>query len=227
MEDRQTIGGLAALIEAAAFVVGFVMFATVLADLGSDDLDASQTVAFLADNQAVLQLWILVIYVVFGIFLVVLALALHDRLRARSPAMAQTATAFGLVWAGLVIASGMVFSVGMEAVVELYGEDPARAGSVWQAIAPVQDGLGGGVEVVGGLWVLLVSWAALRAGGLPRALNLLGCVIGAAGIVTVVPALGGLGAIFGLGLIVWFAWVGLVMLRGGGRAWKRTKGGNA
>jgi hypothetical protein len=39
---------------------------------------------------------------------VVLSLALYDRLRVRAPAMAQTATAFGLIWAGLVIASDLI-----------------------------------------------------------------------------------------------------------------------
>jgi UPF0716 family protein affecting phage T7 exclusion len=67
---------------------------------------------------------------------------------------------------------------------------------------------------VGGLWVLLVSWAALRGGGLPRALNYWGVIITVAGFLTVVPALEMLATIFGLGLIVWFAWLGIVMLRG-------------
>ena len=71
------------------------------------------------------------------------------------------------------------------------------------------------------------SWAALRAGGLPRALNYLGMVLGASGLLTVVPVLEVLGAVFGLGLIVWFAWLGIVMLRGSrrlthGRAFQRT-----
>jgi hypothetical protein len=35
--------------------------------------------------------------------------------------MAQTATAFGLIWAGLVMATGMVANVGIGRVVELYG----------------------------------------------------------------------------------------------------------
>ena len=75
-------------------------------------------------------------------------------------------------------------------------------------------GLGGGNEVVGALWILLLSWAALRAGGLPRALNYLGVVISVAGLLTLVPALEMMGVIFGLGSIVWFVWVGIVMLRG-------------
>jgi hypothetical protein len=127
--------------------------------------------------------------------------------------MAQTATAFGLIWAGLVISSGMIAIIGIGTVVDLYGNDPAQAGSVWLAIESVQRGVGGEIEIVGSLWVLLVSLAALRAGGLPRVLNYLGVVIGVAGLLTVVPALAALGPVFGLGLIVWFVWVGIVMLR--------------
>ncbi len=34
-----------------------------------------------------------------------------------------------------------------------------------------------------------------------------------AGLLTVIPVLEVLGAVFGLGLIVWFVWLGVVMLR--------------
>lgn len=165
------------------------------------------------DNQAIIYIGNLFIYVIFGAFLVVLALALHERLKAGSPALVQTATAFGLIWAGLAIASGMIFNVGIETVVDLYGKDPAQAASVWSAIGPVQEGLGGGNEIVGGLWVLLISGAALRTGGLPKALNYLGVAIAVAGTLTVVPALDVLTDVFGLSQIVWFAWLGIVMLR--------------
>lgn len=217
MSDLQKTGGVAALIEAATFVVGFALYLTLLAsaDYGSLDVDPIQNVAFLADNQAIMYVWYLIIYVVFGIFLVVLALALHERLKVGSPALAQTATAFGLIWAGLVIASGMVANIGAGMVVDIYSNDPDQAASVWLALNFVVDGLGGGNEIVGGLWILLVSLAASRAGGLSRVLNYLGVVVGVAGIVTVVPALGEPGgAVFGLGSIAWFVWLGIVMLRG-------------
>jgi hypothetical protein len=76
-------------------------------------------------------------------------------------------------------------------------------------------GLGGGNEIVGALWVLLVSWAALLAGVFPKAQNYPGVVVSVAGLFSAVPALGEVaGAIFGLGQIVWFVWLGIVMLRG-------------
>jgi hypothetical protein len=87
---------------------------------------------------------------------------------------------------------------------------------VWLAIESVSMGLGGAKgEILGGLWTLLISWAALRAGGLPKALNYLGVVIGVAGILSAIPALGELGLqiIFALGQIPWFVWLGIIMLR--------------
>ncbi len=126
MNDLQKMGGVAALIEAATFVVGIALALTILAPYATGNLDPGQTVAFLADNGAILYVWNLTIYVLFGVFLVVLVLALYERLKAGSPAMAQTASAFGLIWAGLVIASGMIFSIGLGTVVDLYGEDPAK-----------------------------------------------------------------------------------------------------
>ena len=78
----------------------------------------------------------------------------------------------------------------------------------------VPEALVGRVEIVGGIWVLLVTWAALLAGGLPRRLNYLGVVTGVAGVLTVVPAFGVLGIGFRLGEMVWFGWLGIVWFRG-------------
>jgi len=66
----------------------------------------------------------------------------------------------------------------------------------------VPEALVGRVEVVGGIWILLVTWGALLAGRLPRKLNYLGVVVGVAGVLTVVPALEVLGIGFRLGEIV-------------------------
>jgi hypothetical protein len=82
--------------------VGFDLAGPVLA------ADPDQYVAFLVDNLTLMHIWHLIIYLVAGVFLVVLVLALHERLKGGSPAMAQTAAAFGLIWAGLVDASGML-----------------------------------------------------------------------------------------------------------------------
>ena len=210
MKNLQKMGGIAALYAGAAYIVGMVGFLLVV---GWPD-DPVDQVAVLVQNQVSLHILHLIVYVVWAVFMVILALALYERLKAGSPAMIMTATAFGLIWAAVIIASGMIFISGMENVVNLYDKDPAQAATVWLAIDSVFGGLGGSNEVLGGIWILLVSWAALRSGQLPRVLNYLGAAIGVAGIISVVPALAELFIIiFALGQIVWFIWLGIVLLR--------------
>lgn len=210
MKNLQKMGGIAALYAGAAYIVGMVGFLLVV---GWPDDPVAQ-VAVLVQNQVSLHILHLIVYVVWAVFMVVLALALYERLKAGSPAMIMTATVFGLIWAAVIIASGMIFISGMENVVNLYDTDPDKAATVWLAIDSVFGGLGGSNEVLGGIWILLVSWAALRAGQFPRVLNYLGVAIGVAGIISVVPALAELFVIiFALGQIVWFIWLGIVLLR--------------
>jgi hypothetical protein len=214
MFSLQKTGGIAAVVEALAYIVGFVVMATVLNPGDTEGWTSAQKLAFVLERKSILQAWMILIYVVFGIALVFLAVALHEGLHGTSSDLMKVATPFAFIWAGLVIASGMVGSVGLEVVAALHARDATQAASAWFAISAVQDGLGGGVEIVGGVWVLLISAASLRSSVLPRILSYLGLVVGVAGILTVVPALGELGAIFGLGQIVWFAWLGILMLRG-------------
>lgn len=215
MKDFQKIGGIAALYMGVMYVLGILGYKLVL-DYGSV-VDPVENVAFLAENQTFLYFLTLFVYVIFGPFLVVLALALYERLKDGSPAIMQVATALGLIWAGLVIAAGMVANIGTAAVVELAGSDPVQAATIWSAIEPVIDGIGGGNEIVGGLWTLLISWAALRQGVFSRVLNILGLVVGVAGLLSAIPVLAEIGGmIFGLGQLVWFAWLGIAMLRDSG-----------
>ena len=217
MKSLQKMGGVAALYEAAAYIVGMVGFLLVVDVSGV--ADPVQKVALMVDNQAFLHIMHLLIYVVWAVFLVVLALALYERLKAGSTAMVQTATVFAMIWACVIIAAGTIYIAGMENVIDLYGKDPAQAATVWLAIDSVIEGLGGSNELLGGIWILLISWAALRGGALPRVLNYLGVAIGVAGILSIVPALAELLIyIFALGQIVWFVWLGIVMLRNSPRA---------
>jgi len=213
MKNLQKMGGIAALCEAASYIIAMVGYLVVLGTLS--DVDPVQQVASLVENQAFYYLLNLIAYVFWGFFMVALALALYQRLKAGSPALAQIATAIGLIWATVIVASGIISNYGMGVVIDLYRTDPAQAATVWLAISSVADGLSGGSgEIIGGPWVLLVSWAALRTGEFPKALNYFGVVLGMAGILSTIPALFmTLVLVFGIGKIVWLIWLGIVMLR--------------
>ena len=212
MNSLQTSGGIAALLHAAAYVVGMVLGLALIFPL----LDAApaQYLAFLSENQTLVYVWNLISYWGSAITLVVMVLALYERLHDGSPALVPVATAFGLIWAGLIIASGNLMLHNLGVVAGLYDANPAQAVTAWTVLESVEVGITSGNELVGSLWVLLLSVAALRMGRLNRPLNILGVVLGIAGMLTIVPALAGsLVMVFGPGMIVWSAWLGIVLLR--------------
>jgi hypothetical protein len=209
---QQKAGGLAALYLAAAYLLAMPFFLLVV-DYPSV-VDPAEKVALLASNHVSMHVMYLVTYVVLGIVLAVLTLALYQRLKTAAPVVMQVATAVGLMWAFVLVASGMVFNAGMAVVVDLYPASPGEAASVWRAIEPVAQGLGGsGGELLGGLWVLLVGFAVLRGSALPRPLGWLGLAVGLMGLVSVIPPLNDAAILFGLMQIAWFVWLGISMLR--------------
>ena len=217
MEARQQkVGGFAALYLALAYVVTmpyfliFVKYPSVT--------DPVEKVALLVRHHGSMRIMYLVTYVIFGVVLAMLAPALHARFKTGAPTLSRAAATVGLIWAFVLVASGMVFNAGAAAVVGLHSTDQAQAVAVWQAIEPVAQGLGGsGGELLGGLWVLLVSATALRTRRLPKVPGWLGLAIGAAGVLSVVPALKDFAYGFGMLQIVWFVGLGIVMLRATGR----------
>lgn len=209
-------GALAAFTGAASYVVGFALLATLLAPAGygSSDADPAAIVAFIAGANGVVTLWNLVIYVVNGIALGILAVALADRLKPYAPALAQTSLVFGIVWTTLVIGAGMLANVGNAAALAHYPADPDQAALLWEIFYTVETGLGGGNEIVGAVWALVLGAGMLRTGLFPRPLGAFSLLIGCAGLATIMPAASDIaGAIFGLGYIAWFAWVGICLLR--------------
>lgn len=214
MKRDTRIGAIAAFIQAACYVCGIAVLATAMNPGDTDGWSGVQKLAFILERVLLFQWWNLVIYVVFGVALVVLTAVIHRLLQQSDPLLMAIASSFGLIWAGLVIASGMVASVGLEMVAGAYLENAAAAAEAWRVIGTVQNGLGGGVEIVGGLWVFILSVVALRSGRVfPKPLNWLGLLVGVCGIVTIVPALGDFGAVFGLAQIVWFIVIGVVLIR--------------
>jgi len=208
----QRAGGLAALYIVLADLAAIAYF-VLLVDYPATTEPAAK-VALLTENHTSLYLMHLVCFELVALALIVLTIATYQRLTRRAHSLAQLAGAVGLIHAGLLLASVQTYNVGMNAVVELQATAPQQAISAWAAIEPIAEGLAGSDgQIVAGVWVLLLSAAALRAKEFPRALNWLGAGIGTLGILAAIPALDTLDIVFGLLQIVWFAWLGISMLR--------------
>lgn len=212
MKSLQKFGGFSALYLAVAYLIGMALFLVVLDYPGITD--PAQKVTLLVNNQMIFFSTNLLMYVFFGIFLIFLSLALYDRLKSGAPAIMKVATVIGIIWSGSLIASGMVSNAGIDSIVALNAKDPAQAALTWQGIESIASGLGNGNgEILGGLFTLLVIIAAMGTGWLPKGLNIFGLLVGVVGIISIIPGLINLTGIFGLSQIIWFVWLGVVLLR--------------
>jgi hypothetical protein len=219
MKTLQKSGGIAALYMATAHLIGIVIFLVILDYLNITD--PAQKVTLNVDKQMIVFSTNLLMYVFFGFALIVLSLALYDRMKSGAPALMQVGTAIGIIWAGSLIASGMVANAGLATVVALHAKDPAQAVLTFQGIEAMANGLGNANgEILGGMWTFLVNLAALRTRELPKALNILGLFVGAVGIITIIPALTDMTGLFGVGQIVWFIGLGIALLRSDSRTTK-------
>lgn len=210
MINLQRMAGLAAIFEAVIYITAFVYFGAFWAYPAEGS--ASEKMAYLAENQLVFSMIYFLMYAVFGILLAVLVVSLYDKLKQTNDAMVKVGSVFGVVWVVLVIASGMLANIGLVHAINLMESSSEKAFELWRMISVIIESLGGGNELVGGLWVLLMSIAALKAEEFSRGLNYLGIIVGLAGIATTYPA-PVFTEIFGITQIVWFFWLGLFMLR--------------
>ena len=197
MKNLQKIGGIAALGHTAVLVVGMVLSFSLMFPLLDAAPDQAQKV--LTGNQILVYLWTLIVDWGSAITLVVLLLALYERLKVGSPAFMRAAVVFEFLWAGLTIGTGNLMLHNFGVVANLLDSVPAQA-AAWTAL-------------VRSLWVLLLSLTVVQTGGLPRALGYLGVFLGIAGSLTMIPTFTeAMFMLFGPGMMVWSAWVGIVML---------------
>ena len=205
-------GGLSALVLAFIYVAGVAVNFTFL-DM-SGIVDSQARLDFAVSHRAGLSAFVLVLYSVFAAFLVVLTTALHKSSRPQATSLETVATIFGWMWATLLMGSGLLYQTGLAAVVELFRTNPVEAASLLRVVETLQEGLGCTMEIPGALWILLVSLSSLRTGRFPKTPSRIGIGVGVAGLLTIVPPLFlPAAAIYALASVVWFAWIGLDLLR--------------
>lgn len=211
MASFSRLGSMAAFLCAATYLFGIVMMVVVLEPAGYQAVDATpqQQITFLSQNATALSSWYLGIYILNAIALTVLVGALHNASHPTEPVLAQLSAAFGLIWCVLVFGAGMIANVGLSVVLGM--PDPIEAARMWHVVSTIENGLGGGNEIAGGVWIIVTSLAARAI--LSPALRWTGIVIGACGLATILPSLEVFGMVFGLGFIAWFIWIGLALRR--------------
>lgn len=207
----QKLGGFCSISLGLIYIIAFIVYGGIL-EYPKADATEIERINFLSDNYVMLSTINLISYVLFGILLAVLVVSIHQKIKDNLPNLSILASVFGVIWVGLVIASGMIANIGLNSVIKIGIEEPQKAISIWTSTGIVSEGLGGGNEIVGAIWVLLLSIAALKYSFFSKPLNFLGLLVALAGILTILPFVV-FKEIFGISQIVWFVWIGIAMIR--------------
>ena len=207
----QKLGGICAIVLGFIYIVAFVIYGAVL-EFPDSNAIATEKLKFLSDNYHILFITNFISYVLFGVLLAVLVVSTHQRIKDYFPIFSQLTSVFGIIWVGLVIASGMISNIGLDSVVALGSTEPENAMSIWTSIRIVSEGLGGGNEIVGGIWVLLLSFLGSKKQIFSKPVNIQGYIVGLAGVLTVIPV-DIFKEIFGLSQIIWFISIGIFLIR--------------
>lgn len=212
--DLQKLGGLSGIYFAIAYII-MIIFFVIIVDY-PNITEQSDKIEMFINNKAGMSATYLFGYVIFGLLLAVFSLAVYDRLKTSYPNAAKLSAIYGIMWGCLLVGSGMLYIKGIASAIDMYVKDPAQAITVWTSIEATALGLSFSEgEILGGIWTLLISITALKAKAFHKVICYVGIIAGAAGILSIIPAVNVIGgiAIFGITQIVWYVFMGISLLK--------------
>lgn len=212
-KKTNTVIGLISLTQGLLYVFGFWLLILFMQPIFNEQASPISQLNFAIEHKLIYQFWMTCIYIVFGLLLIPMAIGINDLLprRLQASLLARTALTLALIWAAMLISCGMIAVVGIETI----AQQDEKSVVFWQLTKLIQQSLGGDIEIVGGIWVLLISFMALKGGFFTPILNYFGILVGVFGILSLVPNLKDAAALFGMAQILWFVGVGLILIFSG------------
>jgi len=217
---QRKAGGIASLVCGLTYIFGFVLFFGLI-EAPADDTETSH-LTFLLSQRDTFFMGYIVIGIVFSLGLILLNQSLLKIYKSTSPITAQFNSSLGNIWATFVLASTFIFLVSLPSLANYANTSEDNAVVVLNSVDIVIDALGGGIELLGALWVLLISYMGIKAKKYANIIHIMGVAVGIAGVLTLfsgisfletVPLFEATTAIFGLGQIVWFFALAIAMIK--------------
>ncbi len=209
MKGFQKVGGYAAVIQGLGFVaLLLVIFGFELPQGLGPGADPAKVVAVEASSPTPFY-FLNLLLMLFGITLILLVLALRDRMQDGAPHRMRLAVIAASICSALFLANGVMSFTGYPPIVAL--PDTAAAVSAQRSLNAVTNGLLLAGIFAAGWSNLMWGWAALSTKALPTWLIYLTLLAGVVAVLTfVVPILGLVGPVLN---VVWSLWLGYVLLR--------------
>ncbi|MBE1300879.1 MAG: hypothetical protein GJ680_13355 [Alteromonadaceae bacterium] len=205
------ISGFSTIGMALCYISLFILFGAIITFPAGEQIIAK--IEYMQQELLLLSVAYGVGYLLFGCLLAFSVHVLDRHFSQHNYTWAKYGSLFGYVWVVLMMCAGMTSLLGMNMTVNLLATKPDTAVALFYAQNMVVNGLGGGIELVSGVWVLVISILGLKHKQFYTGLHVLGVVVGLVGIMTIWHTVGVLKDMFGLSQIVWFIWLGIALLK--------------
>lgn len=192
---------------AICYIVGLFQLS---ASLGNAEVSVEDRLNILIAHKLTLQLWYLLIYVLFGLLLIPFSAMLSRFFK--GTILNRITSVMGYIWAAFVLASGFIFIIGIEKVAAL-SMSAEHQFLVWTSLEILQDAFGGGIELLGGIWVFLIGVNRFKNQPFHFLFNGFSLALGLIGIATIFAFFYDLGGVFGVLQILWFMVLGMYLYR--------------
>lgn len=210
MRGFRNVGGIVAIIQAVFFFLLLVDFGAILPGQGLPPDALGDPTKVLPQINSTGFLIGEIATVVFAVSIILVVLAVYERLEARAPALLRLAVIAATVSSVLFLANGMIAFGGSD-LANVYAQDKASAQAAYHAFFVIRNGLLNGAIFAASLSALSWSVAAMRNGGLSTALSyvvLLGAIAGLVSLV-VPPVV----ILLFVVNTIWSAWLGIELMR--------------
>jgi len=208
VRTKQGRGAIAAIICASSFVIGLIVVLFLVPDFSHG---AEQRLVVFTQHKVLMQVWYFLVYVVFGISLLVLSKSLLELEDGEHSFLEQITSLISYLWACYILACGFIAILSIEFIFSKNADGTSNISEVWRQIYNIQMGLGEGVEWVGAIWVICINSCLNYRNRFPKPLIICGFFIASIGMLTIYPPLADVGALFGIFQIFWFLAISLFL----------------
>jgi len=206
-----SLAGSAFIGMAICYITLFIIYGAILSTPA--DANTAEKMVYLIENKGLFNLTYVMGYVLFACLLCFCVYVIGDLYQQVSrPAMAM-ARLFGYFWVVVLLCTGMIGISSHELLASYSPSNPAAAEVIYYARLLLTESLGGGIEFIGGVWLLLLGAVSWRHGLFSKPLTAVTLAKGVIGVATLFSAEPVLRDLFGITGIVWFLWMGIVMIK--------------
>jgi len=202
-----TYGAFALIGMALCYLALIIIYGVFVGPAPSNDI--ADKIAYLLEHKQLVQFTYIIGYLLFACLLTVVIQAINTRHKSN---LITIASMFGFCWIVVLFSAGMMGITSLELLSNLDKAQLTESKVIYYSNLLLVESLGGGIELLGGLWVGLLGVYAWQQKSISNSFAIFSLIKGSIGIATVFTSADILRDLFGLTGVIWFLWLAKTLL---------------